>query len=277
MSLSSEHCFRELRLAPVPEGHRKVFGLLLEELETLIATLEAHQAAVAVVTQGADHLSPPTRDPVSCSECNDLHRRLAAEQEKTRALEAATFIETALKCPRCSTAAHQPNDRCDAHVSWKDRLQTEAEMHAAWRKRAEEAESALKQAMDERGKEIDCRVANQDSVRRLSEDRDNWRQWHGEWKARAEATEARLSLLVGRVEAVVREMRVIQMVAGQCSVEVQDNQMASMAAAESDRLRAWADGLDAVLPPSEKEEDKNRSRVASRCTGDVALPQGRTE
>ena len=35
--------------------------------------------------------------------------------------------------------------------------------------RVKELEAALKQAMDERGKEIDCRVANQDSVRRLSD------------------------------------------------------------------------------------------------------------
>lgn len=35
--MQAEHCFRELKLAPVPEGHRKVQHLLIEELEQLFA------------------------------------------------------------------------------------------------------------------------------------------------------------------------------------------------------------------------------------------------
>lgn len=46
-----------------------------------------------------------------------------------------------LTCWRCGTAAYQPNERCDSHMSWTDRLQTEVEHHNAWRKRADEAEA----------------------------------------------------------------------------------------------------------------------------------------
>jgi adenine-specific DNA methylase len=72
------------------------------------------------------------------------------EVDAARATEAAQHqqekdtlrtMATRLTCWRCGTAAYQPNERCDSHMSWTDRLQTEVEHHNAWRKRADEAEA----------------------------------------------------------------------------------------------------------------------------------------
>lgn len=63
-----------------------------------------------------------------------------------------------LTCWRCGTAAYQPNERCDSHMSWTDRLQTEVEHHNAWRKRADEAEAErdrLKAALSQAAQDLE--------------------------------------------------------------------------------------------------------------------------
>lgn len=55
-------------------------------------------------------------------------------------------VAVALTCWRCGTAAYQPNDRCDSHISWEDRLQTEIEHHT--RKREGLREALLVEALD---------------------------------------------------------------------------------------------------------------------------------
>jgi hypothetical protein len=69
--------------------------------------------------------------------------RAAERQQHTKDAEIRRVVAVELTCWRCGTAAYQPNDRCDSHVSWKDRLQTEVEQHNAWRKRADEAEAEV--------------------------------------------------------------------------------------------------------------------------------------
>jgi hypothetical protein len=56
------------------------------------------------------------------------------------------------------------------------------------------------------------------------------------------------------------EIRTIQVVAGQCSVEGENDTAASMAAAEAERCRKWADQLAALarLPSSSPPEEKAR-------------------
>lgn len=68
-----------------------------------------------------------------------------ARAEYKSALQAQRAVATHLACWRCGTAACQPNERCDSHMSWTDRLQTEVEHHKAWRKRADEAEATVAQ------------------------------------------------------------------------------------------------------------------------------------
>lgn len=75
------------------------------------------------------------------------------------------LIRDHLACMTCGTAAYVPNDRCKAHISALDALQTEQEQHAAWRKRSEQAEAelaalrvslaALEQAWRSEAKELD--------------------------------------------------------------------------------------------------------------------------
>ncbi len=50
-------------------------------------------------------------------------------------------VDMKMRCMTCGTAAYQPFARCKAHISLWDAYQTEQTMHAAWRKRAEEAET----------------------------------------------------------------------------------------------------------------------------------------
>lgn len=57
--------------------------------------------------------------------------------------QVQTAIDTKLRCWKCGTAAYQPNERCDSHVSWEDRLHTEMTLKAAWEKRAYEAEAVV--------------------------------------------------------------------------------------------------------------------------------------
>lgn len=66
----------------------------------------------------------------------------------------------------------------------------------------------------------------------------------------------KLEALTSALTRLRDEMRMIQMVAGQCSVEGPDNECARMAGAEADRAGKWADKIDALLPadPPRKEE-----------------------
>lgn len=50
------------------------------------------------------------------------------------------IVHDELRCMTCGTAAYVPNDRCKAHISCKDALDTERTLLAAWQKRAYEAE-----------------------------------------------------------------------------------------------------------------------------------------
>lgn len=69
------------------------------------------------------------------------------------------------------------------------------------------------------------------------------------------------------IRALLAEIRMIQMVAGQCSVEGPLNGEAAMAAAEADRCGRWADQLEALLasPPP-----VSRSRHEQKDEDDLA-------
>jgi hypothetical protein len=58
---------------------------------------------------------------------------------------ALKAVLATFRCASCGTASHQPNERCENHqpdvTALVNRLGTELSMHAAWRKRAEEAEA----------------------------------------------------------------------------------------------------------------------------------------
>jgi len=69
--------------------------------------------------------------------------RAAEAAQHRQEKDTLRTMATRLTCWRCGTAAFQPNERCDSHLSWMDRLQTEVEHHNAWRKRADEAEARL--------------------------------------------------------------------------------------------------------------------------------------
>jgi hypothetical protein len=68
--------------------------------------------------------------------------------ETEQKASAAAIITNHFVCPDCGTAAYQPFPRCPNHQSRAEReliaaRDTEQSMHAAWRKRAEEAEREL--------------------------------------------------------------------------------------------------------------------------------------
>ena len=81
------------------------------------------------------------------SELTTLRAQLT---EREQEIAATKVIDAAFRCWRCGASAVQPNDRCDSHMSWQDRLQTEIEHHNAWRKRADEAEAEITRLKGER-------------------------------------------------------------------------------------------------------------------------------
>ena len=108
--------------------------------------------------------------------------RAAEAAQHRQEKDTLRTMATRLTCWRCGTAAFQPNERCDSHLSWMDRLQTEVEHHNAWRKRADEAEARLaaveaerdaerQRWMDARAREIehsiraDCAEAERDRLK----------------------------------------------------------------------------------------------------------------
>lgn len=75
-------------------------------------------------------------------------------------------------------------------------------------------------------------------------------------ETRAEAAEAALQQRSWQpeVERVIKEMRTIAMVAGQCSIEGPEDGKALMAAAESERCSRWADELSALIADPPRQE-----------------------
>lgn len=57
--------------------------------------------------------------------------------------KANEIVHSHMRCMTCGTAAFVPNEQCNAHISCADALETERTLHAAWEKRAYEAEAAL--------------------------------------------------------------------------------------------------------------------------------------
>lgn len=85
--LQVNHCFRELKSAPLPEGHRKVHWLLLEELEQHFAALRAE---IASLTAERDRTNTIAGDAHAEIE------RLTAEVARIRDMSntnAATAVE----------------------------------------------------------------------------------------------------------------------------------------------------------------------------------------
>jgi hypothetical protein len=72
-------------------------------------------------------------------ECSELRRQLTAAPVTSG---EASVVE-ALTHGRCCSAGFDLDANCTCGLQYRIYLQTEQEMHAAWRKRAEEAESAL--------------------------------------------------------------------------------------------------------------------------------------
>lgn len=68
--------------------------------------------------------------------------------------QVAYIIAAAFRCVACGTSSVQPNDQCSQHVSLIDAYETERTMHAAWRKRAEEAEARERSSALPQGSEI---------------------------------------------------------------------------------------------------------------------------
>ena len=66
---------------------------------------------------------------------------------------------------------------------------------------------------------------------------------------------------------IVAEMRTIARVAGQCSVEGQEDEKSLMAAAESDRCTRWADALEAALRAGASEEETPKLETCAQCGG----------
>lgn len=58
----------------------------------------------------------------------------------------ATALRHTDSCPQRIMAS---GEKCSCGLEWRDALETEKTMHAAWRKRAEEAESKLRRSVDE--------------------------------------------------------------------------------------------------------------------------------
>ena len=63
----------------------------------------------------------------------------------------------------------------------------------------------------------------------------------------ATSAQEAVSLREQQVRALIREMRTIQRVAGQCSIEGRQDSMALMAAAEAERAGRWADRLASLV------------------------------
>jgi hypothetical protein len=71
---------------------------------------------------------------------------------------------------------------------------------------------------------------------------------------------------------LIAEMRTIQLVAGQCSIEGPEDTKSLMASAEAERCRKWADELDAALASLEPQEpdygaglhEERRQRLAAQ-------------
>lgn len=68
-----------------------------------------------------------------------------------------------------------------------------------------------------------------------------------------------------RLAALEREMRTIQMVAGQCAAEGNGDTKSLMAAAESERCRRWADEIAAIRAAQEALRDTKRLSMCVRC------------
>jgi hypothetical protein len=121
-------------------------------------------------------------------------RLAAVQRERDEArleAKAVVVVPFTMRCINCGTAAYQPNPRCEGHISFADRLQTEVEMHNAWRKRADEAEAALAAMTREREAIIASLKAD------LASDPDGDRSNRARWALGLETTSPAVQAVMG--------------------------------------------------------------------------------
>lgn len=146
---------------------------------------------------------------------------LAAAKEPT----AGNLAEHARSCPELT---ENSEDFCTCGLKWRRALVTEQEMHAAWRKRAEEAEAALaKEPL------VYARV------KELEEEAASETRWADQYKAERDALQTKLDAVREWAEVDARERSTDEQYEPQTNGEV--------AAWECAYDKACVDSAEAIL------------------------------